>query len=166
LAGTAHDVKARQSAALLRFQEVRERRQRVETTRAEHTLAAAAGRERTAREDLDAGRAAAAAALAAAHTGLQGLVVAIGEIEALGMLERDWGREVASRTDRLAAAEAERREAEAIADAALAALRGQARMTAKRARIAAATESRWRRMLDAAQEIERDDQTAALWRPA
>lgn len=164
MAHTAHELNARRARILLRCQKIREERSRLGALRADHACTAAATEERSARDALQAHEAAASRRLIEAHEGVRGRVIDTTDLETLTAIEQDFAQETKVRAAALATAEATIQQARAVAAAAHAAVQAEARATVKRTRLADATAARWRRSLDAAQEVERDDQIADTWR--
>lgn len=156
-------MNARRSAILLRCQQAREQRRRHDALRADQASAEAAKAERDTRDAAEAGRAAGAARLQDAYEDVGGRVVGLARVEALQVLQRALAREDEERDEavmKAAAASAEARGAAAVARGALIA---ESRTTEKRSRLNGRAQTLWRRLVDATEELERDDEVADTW---
>jgi hypothetical protein len=164
MAVTAHELSARRAAMLLRCQKAREQRRRREALRAEQGRTAAAAAEQSAREAVSAGRLAGAERLRQACDDLSGRMVRPEELATLPALEQALAREAEERDQKLAAAAEAAHLARGAADAAREALLAERRATEKRSKLTERSHRLWRRALDVAEELERDEQVADTWR--
>lgn len=166
MAVSPQELNVRRAATLLRCQKVREQRRRRDSLQADHASTEAAGAERAARAASEAGRAAGVERLQWAYDDLGGRLARLGSLAALPALRSALAREDEERDAVLAKAEAVATRARKAAVVARDALLVESRATEKRSKLADRSRMLWRRVADAAEEVERDDQVADTWRPA
>lgn len=151
---------------LLHIQTVREDRRRIDVVRTERTRDVAVAAESLAQQQRDAHESSRTRRSREAHDGVRGRVVDLAELKTLTSLEQSM--EAASAT--LAASRAKAQDhvchAEGALKAAAAALLREARATRKRKRLAEKMMHAWRRAVETAEEVERDDQAADGWHAA
>ncbi len=158
------ELNARRAAALLRSQKAREQRRRSDALRADHASAEATTAERAARDASEAGRAAGVERLRQAYDDLGGRISGLEGLAALPALRHALAREDEERDAILAKAKAAGTEMRNAAEAARDALLVESRATEKRSKLADRSRTLWRRIVDHAEELERDDQVADTWR--
>jgi len=158
------ELNVRRAATLLCSQKAREQRKRGDALRADHASAEAAAAERAARDASEAGRAAGAERLRRAYDDLGGRIAGLGDLAALPALRHALAREDEERDAILEKAKAAGIETRNAAAAARDALLVEARATEKRSKLVDRSRTLWRRIVDHAEELERDDQVADTWR--
>lgn len=157
MAGAAEGLIARRAALLLRCQDARERRARTAAAGAARARDAARARREAAGAERDAQARRRAEALRAGYDRLAGRVVDAAAVAALRAAETAWQAEAERLRLAEDAAAAALDAAETGLTAARAAMEAEARRTCRRARLAEDTAARHRRVLDAAEEAERDE---------
>jgi hypothetical protein len=161
----SQDLNTRRAATLLRCQEAREKRQRLEVFKAELRVGSAKTDARRAHERLLAHEYGQRQEMRNAHDALRGRLVNARELENLAATELDLLAQSAMLAAFLSKAREDVGKAEITLNAALAELRSAARMLQKRQRLADMTAAAWHRVIEMAEETEQTDQTLDVWRP-
>ncbi|UDL94600.1 hypothetical protein LGH83_19230 [Lichenihabitans sp. PAMC28606] len=164
MAVTADELKAGRAALLLRCQRLRDDRRRREVARAEGLRHDAASRLRQTHHDLMAYEDVRSREIGQQHDRLAGQIIDLRTLTSIQAGEAaSWARSADLAAQRLAASAA-LSEAEAGLNQARLALQVEARITQKRERLAETMAQAWRRAADIADEMDRGDQVADLWR--
>lgn len=153
-------MKALRAAVLLRCQRAREAARQIDAARAKREHEVACAHEAAARTTLREGEKAAEIEIAATADALGAGTIDRLRLDALLATERAALDQVKALAAAVKKSEADVAAAHARLDTANAALAVDRRATRKRQRLAEDTASIWRRGLEAAQEMEREDQFA------
>jgi hypothetical protein len=162
----SQDLNARRAAMLLRCQEAREKRHRLEVFKAELEVGSAKAVERRAQERLLAHERRQRQEMRKAHDALHGRLVDARELENLAAAELALFVEQAKLTALLSKAREDASKAEMTLNAALAELRAATREMQKRQRLADTAAAAWHHVIEMVEETEQTDQTLDMWRPA
>jgi hypothetical protein len=161
---TADKLSVRRAAVLLRCQKVREQRRQRDALRAELDSDTAAAAEQSAWAAVSSGKVTDADRLRQACGDLGGRTVRPEELATLPMLEQALAHGAEVRDQTLAMAAEVARVAREVADAAREALLLERRATERRSKLTERSQTLLHLAVDAAEELERDEQIVDTWR--